>query len=121
MGFVGELGNGLRARKRVVAAVLAIACIGVATFWAGAWFHSTQMLPPRPVAVSAPRPDSPAPPAPNGDDKCCDMKKPDKMMPGAMPMPGGTPMPSGMPMPSSMPMPSEVPMPGRMPMPGRTG
>jgi hypothetical protein len=128
MGFFGELGSGLRERKRVIAAVLAIACIGVATFLAGAWATSSQISGPRSVAVSAPHPDDPPPPAePKSGDMCCSMKQPDKMMPSAMPMPSGAPMPGGMPQHGGMPMPSGAPMPGGMPqhggmpMPGETG
>lgn len=118
MAFFGGLGSGLRERKRVTAAVLAIACIGVGTFLAGAWAASSQLSAPRPVAVSAPHPDNPPPPAePKSDDMCCNMKKPDNMMPSAMPMPSSAPMPGGMPMPSRAPMPGGMPPHGSMPMP----
>jgi hypothetical protein len=113
MGFFGGLGSSLRERKRVIAAVLAIVCIGVATFLAGAWATSSQMSAPHSVAVSAPHPDNPPPPAePKSGEMCCNMKQPDKMMPSAMPMPSGRPTPGGMPMPGGMPQHGTMPMPG---------
>jgi hypothetical protein len=116
MGFFGELGSRLRGRKRVIAAVLALASIAVATYLAGAWATSWQMSAPRSVVVSAPHPDAPPPPDESeSGEMCCKTKQPDKMMPGAMPMPGGAPMPSGRPMPGGMPQH------GRMPMPGAAG
>ncbi len=122
MGFFGEVGSRLRERKRVIAAVLAIASIAVATFFLGAWATSSPIFAPRPVAVSAPHPDDPPPPAkPKSGEMCCDKKQPDKMMPTAMPSPGGAPMPGGMPMPGGAPMPGGMPMPGSMPMTGATG
>ena len=113
MGFFGELGSNLRERKRLIAAVFAIACIAVATFLAGTWAGSSGMFTLHPVTASAPHPDNPPPPAaPKPGDMCCDMKMPDKMMPD-MPKPSGMPMPSGTPMPGGM-MPSGTPMPGGM-------
>jgi len=106
MGFFGELGSRLGERKRVIGAALAFACIAVASFLAGTWAGSPEVLAPRPVTNSAPHPNNPPTPgAAKPGEMCCGMSMPDMSMPSAMPMPSGMPMmPSGMPM---MPMPSK--------------
>jgi hypothetical protein len=91
MGFFGELASRLRERKRVIGAALAFACIAVASFFAGTWAGSSDVLAPRPATTSAPHPNKPPTPgAAKPGAMCCDMSMPDMPMPSGMPMPSKT-------------------------------
>jgi hypothetical protein len=106
MGFFSNFGAGLRARKRVAAAVLGGLCIALAAFFAGAWTGSsgTLTLTSSPANAPAPRgPNAPQMPDQMHGKRCCDGMKdmmqdmPNMpMTPGQMPtMPGHMPMTPG--------------------------
>jgi hypothetical protein len=114
MSFFSKVGAKLRDRKRTLAAVLAVATIAVASFFAGTWTSSSGAFTLGPANASQQQaPNAPKPSdAPKPEGMCCGMPSHmdqmgmpmDKMEPNTpTPTPTGTPMPSGKPMPPGMP------------------